>query len=372
MPSPGVPPPHDIDSRTSGQWPSAIREFWDSGEAERFYLSGNDGDHLNYLARRGSEVLMWSRSLGGVAMERLSRQYRQARAVVEAGRGRDLRRGFILTFLILALSTWLVSLALLVFFASRISRPIHDLTAGLSALAAGDFSARVPADRDDEVGRAIRAFNHMADELERQRARLVYLTQLASWQTLARKMAHELKNSLTPIRLTMEEMLARSGDGDRAFMEQAAADRGRRGGQPGAPRARLLAIRRRTAGAPEALDVNALVEERMAFLRSGHPEVAYELRLAPELPPAFADPDLSEGHPDEPAGERRRSRRRRRPGPGRHCAGRRRDRHRGPRLRPGAERTGAPVALRADHLLQEARHGAGALHRAEERPAAGR
>ena len=45
---------------------------------------------------------------------------------------------------------------------------------------------------------------------------------MASWQSLARKTAHELKNSLTPIRLTVEEMLARQPPADRAFMEQAA------------------------------------------------------------------------------------------------------------------------------------------------------
>ncbi len=65
------------------------------------------------------------------------------------------------------------------------------------------------------------AFNHMAEQLRRSRERLVYLTQMSSWQSLARKTAHELKNSLTPIRLTVEEMAARQPSPDRAFMEQA-------------------------------------------------------------------------------------------------------------------------------------------------------
>ena len=116
---------------------------------------------------------------------------------------------------------WLVSLALLVYLAHRISRPIQELTAGLGKLAAGDLNARVQARRDDEIGRAIQAFNHMAGQLQESTERLVYLRQLASWQTLARKMAHEVKNSLTPIRLTVEEMLARYDDADRGFMEQA-------------------------------------------------------------------------------------------------------------------------------------------------------
>ena len=88
-------------------------------------------------------------------------------------------------------------------------------------MAAGRPDGRVVERRDDEIGRAIQAFNDMADKLQESTERLVYLRQLASWQTLARKTAHEVKNSLTPIRLTVEEMLARYDDADRAFMEQA-------------------------------------------------------------------------------------------------------------------------------------------------------
>ena len=68
----------------------------------------------------------------------------------------------------------------------------------------------------------MRAFNRSARELQQSRDRLVHLTRFASWQTLARKMAHEVKNSLTPIRLTMEEIAARSDEHDPRFLEQAA------------------------------------------------------------------------------------------------------------------------------------------------------
>ena len=76
-------------------------------------------------------------------------------------------------------------------------------------LAAGNFAGAANSRRDDEIGRAIEAFNDSAERLEESRDRLIYLTQLASWEMLARKMAHEVKNSLTPIRLTVEEMVAR-------------------------------------------------------------------------------------------------------------------------------------------------------------------
>ena len=281
--------------RDSAGWPDEVREFWESGQAERFLLAGQEGDRLEYLVRRESEVLVWNRPLGAVAMERITAELRQARKVLETAATRDFRRGFLVTFLLLAVGTWAVPLALLVYFAARVSRPIHDLTDGLTQLASGNPSVRVATDRNDEVGLAIRAFNHLAEELERQRTRLVYLTQLGSWQVLARKMAHELKNSLTPIRLTMEEMLARSGGGDRAFTEQAAeivieeVDSLER---------RVRAFSQFAAEPPmrpEVLDVNALVSERKAFLETGHPGVGYEVRLSPDLPPAYADADMVKG-----------------------------------------------------------------------------
>jgi TRAP-type mannitol/chloroaromatic compound transport system substrate-binding protein len=73
----------------------------------------------------------------------------------------------------------------------------------------GDYDLRVPLDGPPEISSSLQAFNHMAGKLQESTERLVYLRQLESWQTLARKMAHEVKNSLTPIRLTVEEMLAR-------------------------------------------------------------------------------------------------------------------------------------------------------------------
>src|SRR5262249_15006970 len=158
---------------------------------------------------------------GAGAREHVPQETGGAGGAAEAANARDLRTGVKRTYIVLAAAIWLVSLGLLVYLAYRISRPIQQLTAGLGELAAGDLNARVPTHRDDEIGRAIQAFNHMADKLQESTERLVYLRQLASWQTLARKMAHEVKNSLTPIRLTVEEMLVRYQDHDLNFMTQA-------------------------------------------------------------------------------------------------------------------------------------------------------
>jgi two-component system, NtrC family, nitrogen regulation sensor histidine kinase NtrY len=283
------------DGVSRAGWPEAVDDFYLSGAPERFVLAGREGDRLDYLARRGNDVWVWSDSLGGVAMDRLSGQIARAREIVETHRAHDLRRGFTYTFVVLAASVWLVSLALLVYLAHRVSRPIQELTAALTGLAGGELDTRVRIRRDDEVGRAGQAFNDMAARLQESTERMVYLSQVASWQALARKMAHEVKNSLTPIRLTVEEMLARHGGGDRAFLEQAA--------QIVTEEVESLERRVRAfsqfAGEPPVrpvpLDVNALVEERIAFLKTAYPEISYSVKLEEAPPAAMADPDLLRG-----------------------------------------------------------------------------
>ncbi len=279
-----------------GQWPAEVKDFAASGDAERLSLAGHEGDRLDYLTRHGDEIWSYSEGLGDIGMERLRQQIREARTEVDTVQGRlDVRRGSKLTYLLLAAAIWLVSLALLVYLAHRISRPIQELTAGLAKLAAGDLSARVEARGDYEVGRAIQGFNDMAARLQESTERLVYLRQLASWQTLARKMAHEVKNSLTPIRLTVEEMLARYDEADRGFMEQAT--------QIVVDEIETLERRVRAfsqfATEPPVraaeVDVNSVLQERIAFLKTAHPEVAYDCRLADGTPRIQGDQDLIKG-----------------------------------------------------------------------------
>jgi two-component system nitrogen regulation sensor histidine kinase NtrY len=275
-------------------WPAAVKEFAESDQAERFVGAGQEGDELDYLVRHGEDVWLYSAKLN-VKMDQLTSAIRHGLGLAADAKDRDLRRGFKLYYILAATLFWLVSLALLVYLAHRVSRPIQQLTAGLTELASGDLNARVEAQRDDEIGRAIQAFNHMAGKLQESTERLVYLRQLASWQTLARKMAHEVKNSLTPIRLTVEEMLARYDEADRGFMEQAT--------QIVVDEIETLERRIRAFSqfameppvVPSAVDVNSILQERIAFLKTGHPEVAYDCRLAAGIPPVMADQDLIKG-----------------------------------------------------------------------------
>jgi two-component system, NtrC family, nitrogen regulation sensor histidine kinase NtrY len=271
--------------------PAEAQDFWDSEKPERPELAGN---RLDYYVRGNNEVLVYSRPMG-IAMDDLQNQLASARATVDRSAAYDLRRGFSTALLVVAAALWLASLAALIFLAARISRPIRQLTQGLGRVAAGDLDARVESGAADEIGAAVAAFNHMADQLQQAREHLIHVTRLASWQALARKMAHEVKNSLTPIRLTMEEIISRGPNQDRAFLEQASqivAD------EVQTLEKRVRAFTQFAAEPPVEpceFDVNAMLEERISFLKSAHPEVTYNLTLAPGSPTAVADPDLIKG-----------------------------------------------------------------------------
>jgi two-component system, NtrC family, nitrogen regulation sensor histidine kinase NtrY len=90
--------------------------------------------------------------------------------------------------------------------ATRFVRPIESLAAAAQQLAGGDLTVRVtPAPQTGtEVKDLIESFNSMAKDLERGQQRLVQTERVAAWQEIARGLAHELKNPLTPILSAME------------------------------------------------------------------------------------------------------------------------------------------------------------------------
>lgn len=276
-------------------WPAAVAEFWESGAADRFNAEGPEGRRLEYLERTPAGVRVYSRELG-IGVRELTRDFAQSRAVLAATQTRDLRRGIVFTFVAVASAVWIAGMVGLVYFARRVSAPVHKLTRALRAVGRGELAARVEGDRrNDEIGNAIDAFNSMADQLQESRDKLIQVTRLASWQALARKMAHEVKNSLTPIRLTMEEISARSAGPDAEFLRQASqivVDE-------------VISLEKRVRAfstfaaeppvCPERLDINSLVEDRVAFLRTAQPEVLYNLDLSHDRRTAIADPDLVKG-----------------------------------------------------------------------------
>jgi signal transduction histidine kinase len=90
---------------------------------------------------------------------------------------------------------------------ARVSRPIRNLAQAAGEIGQGNWDVRVATSGKDEIGKLAVAFNQMTEELIGQRERLVQSERVAAWRELARRLAHELKNPLFPLQITVENLL---------------------------------------------------------------------------------------------------------------------------------------------------------------------
>lgn len=130
---------------------------------------------------------------------------------------RGLRKSFLSSFLIIY-----AAVAALTFFAAlliseRFSSPVRHLAAATSEVAAGNWNIRIDEKTGGEIGRLVDGFNDMVETLDTQQRRLTDLEKMAAWREFARHLAHEIKNPLLPIRLTVQEMRDRYDGSDEEY-----------------------------------------------------------------------------------------------------------------------------------------------------------
>ena len=188
-----------------GRESSAIAH-WDSQEDETvnaFPLTGENHQLLGILLVGSSRQIY----------QELRRQIRSAALLAAAA-------GLLLAVL---LSSWA---------AARVTKPVEELARAAHEVAGGNWNARVAessavnSNSKDEIGELADSFNRMTRDLLSQRERLVQAERVAAWRELARRLAHELKNPLFPLQLTVENLLRAREQGqqqfDEAFGESAA------------------------------------------------------------------------------------------------------------------------------------------------------
>ncbi len=100
----------------------------------------------------------------------------------------------------------LVTTLLALLLARRMTRDLDRLVAASEAAADGDLEHRVEVDSRDEIGALASSFNTMMEELQGSKAKLVTAERIAAWQEMARNLAHEIKNPLTPIQMAVETL----------------------------------------------------------------------------------------------------------------------------------------------------------------------
>ena len=179
------------------------------------------------------------------------------------------------------------------------SRPVEQLAAASRAVAGGDWNIRVENTSRDELGQLAEAFNAVTGKLLEQRERLLQAERVAAWRELARRLAHELKNPLFPLQITVENLLrarvlppaefdAVFEESTRTLLEEIAHLK--------AIIARFSDFSKMPQPQLQAVDVNALVEKVAALHRSqvrdAPQEIALEMSLDPAKPQASLDPEL--------------------------------------------------------------------------------
>jgi len=184
-------------------------------------LALRDRRRQRWIAPAGSPLLAWNEpdlaggegkgevTLAGTAYRFSARPRNPDLWLVAALPRGELDR---LTGLVRGLALGLAAAALVgavlaaVLLSGRIARPVRDLAEQSRRVAAGERGAAVDAPAGDEVGELARAFNAMTAELRTSRERLLQTERVAAWREMARRLAHELKNPLFPIQLSIETL----------------------------------------------------------------------------------------------------------------------------------------------------------------------
>jgi len=186
------------------QLASIIEQVQSNHREARAVLRGDSGDEtVNAFPLTGE-----NNQLLGVLLVTSSRQiYTELRSQIRAAALLAASAGLILAIL---LSSWA---------ATRVTRPVEELARAAHDVAAGNWNATVKVSTQDELGELAESFNRMTRDLLNHQERLVQSERVAAWRELARRLAHELKNPLFPLQLTVENLLRAREQGQPQFDE---------------------------------------------------------------------------------------------------------------------------------------------------------
>jgi len=114
---------------------------------------------------------------------------------------------FAIIYIIVISMLLFLTIVLAITFASRLTEPIINLIAASKSISSGQLDSKVPEiESDEEIKTLNKNFNNMIDRLKIQQDKLLVAERFSAWETVARKLAHEIKNPLTPIQLSIDRM----------------------------------------------------------------------------------------------------------------------------------------------------------------------
>ena len=180
-----------------------IRWTSDSADAEVFHAIPLLGPGQSSTTQGGA-----SQQLMGVLLVGNSR-----RPLIE------LQRQIVSTAMLVGGVGILVAVLASLWFAARVTRPVVSLAEAARRVAVGDLAAKVEVESSDELGELAASFNRMTEDLVQQKDRTLQAERVAAWRELARRLAHELKNPLFPLQVTVENLMRAKQKSPETFEE---------------------------------------------------------------------------------------------------------------------------------------------------------
>ena len=195
-----------------------------------------------------------------------------------------LRLGLALLYIFMVCAALVISLII----ARQISLPIVSLAAATRAVTDGDLDTRLDVRAEGELGILIESFNQMTQELRSLRERLLHSQRLAAWQEVARRLAHEIKNPLTPIQLSADRMIRRLDHPEKGHLHEVVRNGCRTIIQQVEVLKELVHEFANFARLPKARmqigSLDAIVSEAVNGFQAVVPGIPIEMRLAGNLP----------------------------------------------------------------------------------------
>jgi signal transduction histidine kinase len=265
-----------LDRRLNG---SAYRSLFTEGN--RFHLETENIGLYRYAVGYRPTLDSNMQIAGVLAVPTL---YRQERIDEEVARTNALLFG---VTAIVFLAVALVATA----FANRIAAPIHKLTEATKRVSLGDLNVPVNARADGEIGELIRSFGTMTRDLQRSRENLVQYERELAWKEMAKQVAHEIKNPLTPMKLAIQHLRQTYRDKVENFDEifdEVTQMVIRQVDALSRIASEFSSFARMPKSKLEKLSVNDVLREA-AYLFEQDDRITCETTLQPHLPPIMAD-----------------------------------------------------------------------------------
>jgi len=208
-----------------------------------------------------------------------------------------LKKSVIEGRLIWGISTlFIIILALIAIYAAGIlsqgiSHPIQKLASGMQSVSGGDFSSKVTVDAKDEIKILVDSFNKMAEDLKVSQQKLIQAERLAAWRDVARRVSHEIKNSLTPIQISLYRIKTKFFPSDQEIDQepllsiQDEIESLRKISEEFSQFARMPQIKR------EANDLNSLIKTLVPLVEGGSKPIKIKMELDTQLPKLSIDRD---------------------------------------------------------------------------------